>query len=180
LRRLCRQFWRVSNASTASSSPSTTSDSHRKLSRPSITRWGYVLQRPVHSQNRSLHSPSPHALTFAILSTFEGTIVVLAATVVRFLLLVVHLVLADTISSRSQLLILVSVSTPLLKSIYFLEANLSSGNYSGTVRLGAWGYCVGGTCTSPKLGYSLSQSSRLSSWLTHSLANRMLPFRRRR
>lgn len=56
-----------------------------------------------------------------------------------------------------QLLILVSVSTPLLKSIYFLEANLSSGSFSGTVRLGAWGYCVGSTCTSPKLGYSLSE-----------------------
>ncbi|GAA5892768.1 Rim9p [Sporobolomyces salmoneus] len=69
-----------------------------------------------------------------------GTIVVLAATV---------------------LLILVSVSTPLLKSIYFLEANLSSGNYLGTVRLGAWGYCVGGTCTSPKLGYSLNVAELL-------------------
>ncbi|GAA5974787.1 hypothetical protein JCM5350_001293 [Sporobolomyces pararoseus] len=69
-----------------------------------------------------------------------GTIVVLAATV---------------------LLVLVSVSTPLLKSIYFLEANLKSGNYSGTVRLGAWGYCVGGTCTSPKLGYSLNVAELL-------------------
>ncbi|GAA6004750.1 hypothetical protein JCM11491_002216 [Sporobolomyces phaffii] len=63
-----------------------------------------------------------------------GTIVVLSATV---------------------LLILVSVSTPLLKSIYFLEANLSTGGFSGTVRLGAWGYCVDDTCTSAKLGYSL-------------------------
>ncbi|GAA6060272.1 hypothetical protein JCM10212_003972 [Sporobolomyces blumeae] len=70
-----------------------------------------------------------------------GTIVVLAATV---------------------LLVLVSVSTPLLKSIYFLEADLSSGNYAGTVKLGAWGYCVGTECTSPKLGYSLNVAELLS------------------
>ncbi|GAA5927474.1 uncharacterized protein JCM15063_005911 [Sporobolomyces koalae] len=58
--------------------------------------------------------------------------------------------------TATVLLVLVSVSTPLLKSIYFLEATLATGGYSGTVRLGAWGYCVGDTCTSPKFGYSLN------------------------
>ncbi|BGP23761.1 rim9 protein [Rhodotorula toruloides] len=57
------------------------------------------------------------------------------------------------------LLVLVSVSVPLLKSIYFLKASISTSvggtNISGTVTLGAWGYCVDGTCTSAKLGYSL-------------------------
>ncbi|GAA5904903.1 hypothetical protein JCM5296_006139 [Sporobolomyces johnsonii] len=67
-----------------------------------------------------------------------GTLVVIAATV---------------------LLILVSVSTPLLKSIYFLKASIDASvdgtDVSGTVTLGAWGYCVGSTCSTPKLGYSL-------------------------
>ncbi|BGP31106.1 hypothetical protein JCM10296v2_002870 [Rhodotorula toruloides] len=67
-----------------------------------------------------------------------GTIVVLAATI---------------------LLVLVSVSVPLLKSIYFLKAFISTSvggtKISGTVTLGTWGYCVDGTCTSAKLGYSL-------------------------
>ncbi|BGP47082.1 hypothetical protein JCM10450v2_002934 [Rhodotorula kratochvilovae] len=67
-----------------------------------------------------------------------GTIVVLAATV---------------------LLILVTVSTPLVKSLYFLKATIdtSVGNtdINGTVKLGTFGYCVGGTCTNAKLGYSL-------------------------
>ncbi|GAA5962295.1 hypothetical protein JCM21900_006386 [Sporobolomyces salmonicolor] len=67
-----------------------------------------------------------------------GTLVVIAATI---------------------LLILVSVSTPLLKSIYFLKATIDASidgtDVSGTVTLGAWGYCVGSTCSTPKLGYSL-------------------------
>ncbi|BGP14983.1 hypothetical protein JCM10213_007213 [Rhodosporidiobolus nylandii] len=67
-----------------------------------------------------------------------GTIVVLAATV---------------------LLVLVSVSVPLLKSIWFLKATIDtsvgSTDIKGEITLGAWGYCVGDTCTSAKLGYSL-------------------------
>ncbi|GAA5868181.1 hypothetical protein JCM8547_003371 [Rhodosporidiobolus lusitaniae] len=78
----------------------------------------------------------------AIKPATPGTIVVLAATV---------------------LLILVSVSTPLIKGLYFLKANLDisvgSTDISGDVTLGTWGYCVSGTCTDPKLGYSLDIAS---------------------
>lgn len=63
----------------------------------------------------------------------------------------------------AQLHVLVSVSVPLLKSIYFLKASISTSvggtNISGTVTLGTWGYCVDGTCTSAKLGYSLGTST---------------------
>ncbi|GAA6029796.1 hypothetical protein JCM8097_001054 [Rhodosporidiobolus ruineniae] len=73
-----------------------------------------------------------------------GTLVVLVATI---------------------LLILVSVSTPLLKSIWFLKANIEvsvgSTDISGDVTIGAWGYCVDGTCTNAKLGYSLDIASLL-------------------
>ncbi|GAA5971950.1 hypothetical protein JCM11641_001583 [Rhodosporidiobolus odoratus] len=92
-----------------------------------------------------------------------GTLVVLAATI---------------------LLILVSVSTPLLKSIWFLKASIDvsvgSTDISGQVTLGAWGYCVGDTCTDARLGYSLDVqelfgvSSRISGistsvlkWITY-------------
>ncbi|GAA5889950.1 hypothetical protein JCM8208_001177 [Rhodotorula glutinis] len=69
-----------------------------------------------------------------------GTIVVFAATV---------------------LLVLVSVSTPLLKTFYFLDATISSGSIKGTVKLGTFGYCVGNKCTSAKLGYQLDVASLL-------------------
>ncbi|GAA6052256.1 hypothetical protein JCM3770_007403 [Rhodotorula araucariae] len=74
-----------------------------------------------------------------------GTIVVLAATV---------------------LLVLVTVSTPLLKSLYFLKATIDTtvGNtdISGTIKLGTFGYCVGGTCTVARLGYQLDIAKLLS------------------
>ncbi|KPV77353.1 uncharacterized protein RHOBADRAFT_23882, partial [Rhodotorula graminis WP1] len=69
-----------------------------------------------------------------------GTIVVFAATV---------------------LLVLVSVSTPLLKTFYFLDATISSGSIKGTVKLGTFGYCVGNKCTSAKLGYNLDVAALL-------------------
>lgn len=65
------------------------------------------------------------------------------------------------------LLALVSFNTPLLKSIYFLQANFSSGQYAGTLRLGTLGYCLdaggGEQCTGPTVGYSFGQSSDV--WL---------------
>ncbi|GAA5821918.1 hypothetical protein JCM11251_004779 [Rhodosporidiobolus azoricus] len=63
------------------------------------------------------------------------------------------------VAAATVLLILVSVSTPLLNSIWFLRAKLdlevNGRGISGDATLGAWGYCVGSTCTSPKLGYTL-------------------------
>ncbi|KAK4055716.1 hypothetical protein OIV83_000262 [Microbotryomycetes sp. JL201] len=59
-----------------------------------------------------------------------GTIVVLAATI---------------------LLVLVSVSAPILKSIYFLKANIAGQD----IVLGCWGVCVNGECSKTRLGYSL-------------------------
>ncbi|ORY91666.1 SUR7/PalI family-domain-containing protein [Leucosporidium creatinivorum] len=66
----------------------------------------------------------------AIRPATPGTIVVFAATV---------------------LLILVSVSVPILKSIYFLKAEISGVE----ITFGAWGYCSASNCTTASLGYSL-------------------------
>ncbi|KWU41618.1 pali-domain-containing protein [Rhodotorula sp. JG-1b] len=77
-------------------------------------------------------------MAFGFRPATPGTIVVLAATV---------------------LLVLVSVSVPITKSIYFLKANITADvqgiDIKGTVTLGCWGYCVGDTCTPSKLGYNL-------------------------
>lgn len=52
-----------------------------------------------------------------------------------------------------QLLILVSVSVPILKSIWFLKANVSGVE----ITFGAWGYCTASNCTTASLGYSLGE-----------------------
>jgi hypothetical protein len=61
------------------------------------------------------------------------------------------------------ILALVSFNTPLLKSLYFLEARFSSGQYAGTLRLGTLGYCLdtgsGESCVGPTVGYSFGMSS---------------------
>jgi len=63
------------------------------------------------------------------------------------------------ITAATVLLALVSFNVPLLKSLYFFEANFSNGEYAGRLRLGALGYCLstGGkeTCVGPKIGYNL-------------------------
>jgi hypothetical protein len=55
-----------------------------------------------------------------------------------------------------QLLILVSVSVPILKSIWFLKADIGGVE----ITFGAWGYCTASNCTSASLGYSLGESSK--------------------
>lgn len=60
------------------------------------------------------------------------------------------------------LLALVSFNTPLLKSMYFLEARYSTGQYAGVMRLGTLGYCLelngATTCVGPTVGYNFSES----------------------
>lgn len=56
--------------------------------------------------------------------------------------------------AHSQLLILVSVSVPLLKSIYFLRANVA--DYE--ITLGTWGVCTPQQCSKATLGYDLGES----------------------
>ncbi|KAM0751722.1 pali-domain-containing protein [Meredithblackwellia eburnea MCA 4105] len=96
-------------------------------------------------------------------------------------------VLAGTI-----LLVLVSVSVPLLKSIYFLSASFdatvgSTSVSSGQITLGVWGYCAASSCSNATLGYTLSNfdevfgvsgiaaeipssvTSALTKWLTYVL-----------
>ncbi|GAA5992744.1 hypothetical protein JCM10908_006912 [Rhodotorula pacifica] len=77
-------------------------------------------------------------MAFGFRPATPGTLVVLAATV---------------------LLVLVSVSVPITKSIYFLKANIVASvegiDITGTVTLGCWGYCIGDNCTASKLGYNL-------------------------
>jgi hypothetical protein len=75
--------------------------------------------------------------------------------------------------TATALLIIVSVSTPVWKSIYFLEIGVSNsvassitdilpgslGNgIADKVRAGVWGYCIGDTCTARHLGYTLPDS----------------------
>jgi hypothetical protein len=78
---------------------------------------------------------------FRTRSATPGTILCLAATI---------------------LLAVVSFNTPLLKSLYFLEARFSSGQYAGTLRLGTLGYCLdlqgSESCVGPTLGYNFSTS----------------------
>lgn len=59
---------------------------------------------------------------------------------------------------------MVSVSSPIVKSIYFLSADLGvsvgSVSLNGQVKLGVFGYCVDGigneaVCQGPQLGYEL-------------------------
>lgn len=60
-------------------------------------------------------------------------------------------------------LVLVSVSTPLLKSIYFLSANIAATQVaiSADVRLGVWGFCAGDLCEGPRFGYEFDANSLL-------------------
>jgi len=59
------------------------------------------------------------------------------------------------------LLAVVSFSTPLIKSVYFLKASLSVENIDGTVEFGTLGYCVTmsglTTCSSATVGYEFSE-----------------------
>ncbi|WWC90795.1 uncharacterized protein L201_005732 [Kwoniella dendrophila CBS 6074] len=59
--------------------------------------------------------------------------------------------------AATALLAVVSFNTPLLKSLNFLKATFSSGQYSGEITLGTLGFChtLDGTssCTGPRVGY---------------------------
>ena len=72
------------------------------------------------------------------------------------------------------LLAVVSFNTPLLKSLYFLSASYSSGQYSGTLHLGTLGYCLtfqgSETCQGPQVGYEFSESM----WTSTTLSDRGL------
>ncbi|PWZ01443.1 pali-domain-containing protein [Testicularia cyperi] len=61
------------------------------------------------------------------------------------------------------LLGLVTISTPIIKSIYFLEATVGgSGSQSGQVAtFGALGYCIGSQCSNTTLGYEFNPNELL-------------------
>ncbi|GAK62085.1 uncharacterized protein PAN0_001d0282 [Moesziomyces antarcticus] len=61
------------------------------------------------------------------------------------------------------LLGLVTISTPIIKSIYFLEATIGGrGSQNGQVaRFGTLGYCIGDTCSNSMLGYSFDPNQLL-------------------
>lgn len=76
--------------------------------------------------------------------------------------------------------VMVSVSTPIVKSIYFLSANLSvsiaSVSIKGAVRLGVFGYCVEGigttaSCVGPQLGYELDANEIFGNTSSISIPN---------
>jgi len=62
------------------------------------------------------------------------------------------------------LLAIVSFSVPLLKSIYFLKASITEDGFTGSITFGTLGYCLqlpnGTTCSSPSVGYELSEYRR--------------------
>jgi len=74
--------------------------------------------------------------------------------------------------AATVLLVIVSVSVPVWKDVYFLEATLQTGE---KLKLGNWGTCIGNSCSKSKLGYDidyiLSQggSSRVSNAIVHGL-----------
>lgn len=67
------------------------------------------------------------------------------------------------VTAAAVLLILVSISTPILKNFYFLsaeiQATVSSITLDGNIKLGVFGYCIvlGGqsACSPVTLGYAL-------------------------
>lgn len=79
--------------------------------------------------------------------------------------------------------ILVSVSTPIVKQIYFLQADLSvsvaSVSIDGKVKLGVFGYCVEGigtsaACQGPQLGYELDSDQVFGNSTRFSLPNSLI------
>lgn len=67
----------------------------------------------------------------------------------------------------AAILAVVTCSTPIIKKLSFLTVDLSgvqvSGHsLSGEAAFGCLGYCVAGTCSSPKLGYTFDLSHVLS------------------
>ncbi|PWN52192.1 pali-domain-containing protein [Violaceomyces palustris] len=61
------------------------------------------------------------------------------------------------------LLGIVTISTPIIKSVYFLKATVGgSGSQNGQVAtFGALGYCIGDTCSNPTLGYEFNPNELL-------------------
>ncbi|KAI0028127.1 SUR7/PalI family-domain-containing protein [Vararia minispora EC-137] len=90
------------------------------------------------------------------------------------------------------LLAVVSFNVPLIKSIYFLKAGISSGGISGNITFGTLGYCTdlpgNTTCTSARVGYELDinslvgNNSRLQipqvvvKWITYALVLHIVAF----
>ena len=60
--------------------------------------------------------------------------------------------------AATALLAIVSFNTPMLKTLYFLEARFSGGQYSGVLHLGTLGYCLNDACVGPQVGYEFSKS----------------------
>ncbi|KAH8930169.1 pali-domain-containing protein [Atractiella rhizophila] len=81
----------------------------------------------------------------AISPNFPGTLVVLVGT---------------------ALLVVVSLSVPIIKSVFFLKANLTvtiqQFSTGGDITLGTWGLCIAGSCSKAKLGYDLDADSLLN------------------
>ncbi len=61
------------------------------------------------------------------------------------------------------LLALVTISTPIIKSIYFLEATVGGGGSQNgeTAHFGTLGYCIGNTCSGTTLGYEFNPNQLL-------------------
>lgn len=71
-----------------------------------------------------------------------------------------HIVGMFFLLAATALLIVVSVSTPIWKSVYFLKATAGAtvagrSFSSSAIKLGQWGVCVGSKCSKAKLGYNL-------------------------
>jgi len=85
---------------------------------------------------------------------------------------VIHIFGLLCLLAATVLMVIVSVSVPVWKSVHFLEATLANGQ---VITMGNWGVCIADTCSKSKLGYNidyiLSQggSSRISSSIVHGL-----------
>lgn len=63
--------------------------------------------------------------------------------------------------AAAVLLALATVTVPVTTSLYFLELTASSSSSAETLRFGTLGYCVGSTCSSPRVGYNVTDAAEL-------------------
>lgn len=62
-------------------------------------------------------------------------------------------------TAAAILLLVVTLSGPVFKSVYFLKASLTVDGVGGNITFGTLGYCLelanGTTCSKPSIGYQL-------------------------
>lgn len=70
--------------------------------------------------------------------------------------------------AATVLLAIVSFCVPWFKSVYFLKANFTQNNVTGSITFGTLGYCLdlpgNQTCSQPSVGYQLGKNFFVYLW----------------